>query len=61
MEKAIELRSQCKHFRILSIGRANAGKTTLLKKVCNSIENPEIFGLSGKKVNLAIDELNRNS
>ena len=24
----------CPHFRILVIGRANAGKTTILEKVC---------------------------
>jgi len=28
------------HFRILVIGRANAGKTTLLKRVCNTKEDP---------------------
>ena len=50
MDKAIDLRSKCGHFRILVIGRANAGKTTLLKKVCNSIEDPEIFDPSGEKV-----------
>jgi GTPase SAR1 family protein len=50
MDRAIELRSKCKHFRTLIIGRANAGKTTLLKKVCNSIEDPEIFSPSGEKV-----------
>src|SRR5882762_312159 len=50
MDKAIEYRSKCKHFRTLIIGRANAGKTTLLKKVCNSIEDPEIFSPSGEKV-----------
>ncbi|KAJ7212660.1 GTP-binding protein [Mycena pura] len=50
MDKAIELRSKCKHFRVLVIGRANAGKTTLLKKVCNSIEDPEVFSSEGKKV-----------
>ena len=50
MDKAIDLRSKCGHFRILVIGRANAGKTTLLKKVCNSVEDPEIFDPSGKKV-----------
>ena len=43
MDKVIDLRSRCRHFRILVIGRANAGKTTLLKKVCNSIEDPEIL------------------
>ena len=50
MEKAIEIRSQCKHFRILIIGRSNAGKTTILKKVCNSIKEPMIFSQSGEKV-----------
>ena len=50
MDKAIDLRSMCGHFRILVIGRANAGKTTLLKKVCNSVEDPEIFDPSGEKV-----------
>ena len=31
-----KLREQyrCSHFRILIIGRANAGKTTILEKVC---------------------------
>ena len=50
MTKAIDLRSKCSHFRILVIGRANSGKTTLLKKVCNSVEDPEIFGPYGEKV-----------
>jgi len=50
MDSAIEYRSKCKHFRTLIIGRANAGKTTLLKKVCNSIEDPEIFSPSGEKL-----------
>ena len=50
MDKVIDLRSKCGHFRILVIGRANSGKTTLLKKVCNSVEDPEIFDPSGKKV-----------
>ncbi|KAJ7729136.1 hypothetical protein B0H16DRAFT_1470120 [Mycena metata] len=31
---AIDVRSKCQHFRILVIGRVNAGKMTLLKKVC---------------------------
>jgi GTPase SAR1 family protein len=50
MDKTIKLRSKCRHFRILVIGRANAGKTTILKKVCNSIDNPQIFSPKGKKV-----------
>ena len=37
-------------FRILVIGRANAGKTTILKNICNSTENPEIYDDQGNKV-----------
>ena len=37
-------------FRVLIIGRANAGKTTVLQQVCNSTEDPEIYNDKGKKV-----------
>ena len=37
---AAKLRAKYTHFRILVIGRANAGKTTLLKRVCNTKEDP---------------------
>lgn len=30
----LKTRYECPHFRILVIGRANAGKTTILEKVC---------------------------
>ncbi|THU79564.1 hypothetical protein K435DRAFT_823875 [Dendrothele bispora CBS 962.96] len=40
---ASKLRQKYKHFRILVIGRANAGKTTLLKRVCNTTEEPCIY------------------
>ncbi|KAJ7193867.1 GTP-binding protein, partial [Mycena pura] len=53
LNSAIDVRSKCKHFRILVIGRANAGKTTLLKKVCRSVEDPEIWSPSGEKVRRA--------
>ena len=39
-EEAAKLRVKYTHFRILVIGRANAGKTTLLKRVCNTKEDP---------------------
>ena len=38
-----ELRAKYTHFRILVIGRANAGKTTLLQRVCNTTEDPCIY------------------
>ena len=37
-------------FRILVIGRSNAGKTTLLQRVCNTTELPEIFNAHGERV-----------
>ena len=37
-------------FRILVIGRANAGKTTLLQRVCNTTEHPEVFDGQGNRV-----------
>ena len=44
----------CPHFRILVIGRANAGKTTILEKVCGVAKGtkPIIYGKDGKSVRL---------
>ena len=41
--EAAKLRAKYTHFRILVIGRANAGKTTMLKRVCNTTEEPSIY------------------
>ena len=38
-----DLRAKYTRFRILVIGRANAGKTTLLQRVCNTTEDPCIY------------------
>ncbi|KAF8325969.1 GTP-binding protein, partial [Amanita rubescens] len=38
--EAAKIRAKYTHFRILVIGRANAGKTTLLRRVCNTKEDP---------------------
>ncbi|KAG0693188.1 hypothetical protein DFH29DRAFT_816619 [Suillus ampliporus] len=43
------LRETIGRFRILILGRANAGKTTILQKVCNTTENPEIYDTKGDK------------
>ena len=40
---SFDARQKYSHFRILVIGRANAGKTTLLKRVCNTTEDPRIY------------------
>ncbi|KIK19587.1 hypothetical protein PISMIDRAFT_107293 [Pisolithus microcarpus 441] len=39
-----------KRFRVLVMGRANAGKTTILQRVCNSTDKPKIFDGRGNKV-----------
>ncbi|KAG1734274.1 uncharacterized protein EDB91DRAFT_1005264, partial [Suillus paluster] len=44
------LRKTFRRFRVLILGRANAGKTTILQKVCNTTENPEIYNVKGDKV-----------
>ncbi|KAG2336027.1 hypothetical protein BDR05DRAFT_942433, partial [Suillus weaverae] len=44
------IREMIGRFRVLIIGRANAGKTTILQKVCNTTEDPEIYDTEGKKV-----------
>ena len=38
------------HFRVLVIGRSNAGETTLLQRVCNTTELPEVFNARGEQV-----------
>ncbi|KAI5992526.1 GTP-binding protein [Pisolithus albus] len=43
-----------RRFRILVMGRANAGKTTILQRVCNTTDNPEIFNGKGEKVDAAV-------
>lgn len=55
-------RQKYSHFRILVIGRANAGKTTLLKRVCNTTKDPLIYNeekdlvrfLSGSRRGIAL-------
>ncbi|KAG2117016.1 uncharacterized protein F5147DRAFT_567294 [Suillus discolor] len=47
---ASEIRQNFDRFRILIIGRANAGKTTILQRVCKTRENPEIYDRAGQKV-----------
>ena len=48
--KMLKERFRCKHFRILVIGRANAGKTTILEKVCGVAKGtkPIIYDKQGK-------------
>ena len=45
-----DLRAKYTRFRILVIGRANAGKTTLLQRVCNTTEEPCIYNENNKNL-----------
>jgi GTPase SAR1 family protein len=45
-----DLREMIGRFRVLIIGRRNAGKTTILQKVCDTTDNPEIYDTEGRKV-----------
>ncbi|KIK34230.1 hypothetical protein CY34DRAFT_652635 [Suillus luteus UH-Slu-Lm8-n1] len=49
-----KIREKIGRFRILTIGRANAGKTTILQRVCNTRDNPEIFNSGGEKIDSAV-------
>ncbi|KAG2124682.1 hypothetical protein DEU56DRAFT_744440 [Suillus clintonianus] len=49
-----EIQKKINRFRILIIGRANAGKTTILKRVCNTNENPKIFNSAGRKIDATV-------
>ncbi|KAG1810391.1 GTP-binding protein [Suillus plorans] len=49
-----QIRERIGRFRILVIGRANAGKTTILQRVCSTRENPEIYNSAGEKVGITM-------
>ncbi|KAI6023122.1 hypothetical protein BKA83DRAFT_4273185 [Pisolithus microcarpus] len=53
-ELARKYMANIKRFRILVMGRANAGKTTILQRVCNTTDNPEITDGKGNKIESAI-------
>ena len=52
---ADQIRGECPQFRILIIGKANAGKTTILRKMCNAKPDakPIIYDAEGRKVKRA--------
>ncbi|KAJ7488023.1 hypothetical protein FB451DRAFT_1126422 [Mycena latifolia] len=55
-----EIKRKCPRFRILVIGRRNAGKTTILKRMCGSDGSDlEIINVEGEKVDPSILEPNR--
>jgi ABC-type cobalamin/Fe3+-siderophores transport system ATPase subunit len=48
-DETVMLRAKCKRFRILVVGRANAGKTTILKAICGSTENGKVRDRSSSR------------
>ncbi|KAI6011503.1 hypothetical protein EDC04DRAFT_771475 [Pisolithus marmoratus] len=56
---ANEYLKKINRFRILVMGRANAGKTTILQRVCNSTDKPEIFDGKGNKSDIVQGALAR--
>ncbi|KAI5999098.1 hypothetical protein EDD15DRAFT_2363124 [Pisolithus albus] len=52
--KAQEHVDRIRRFRILVMGRANAGKTTILQRVCNTTDQPEIFNGKGEKLDATV-------
>ncbi|KAG1902481.1 era-like GTP-binding protein [Suillus fuscotomentosus] len=51
---AEDLKQRIGRFRVLIMGRANAGKTTILQKVCNTTDQPEIYDAKGNKIDADI-------
>ncbi|KAI6140657.1 hypothetical protein BKA82DRAFT_245468 [Pisolithus tinctorius] len=47
---AKEYMKDIERFRVLVIGRGNAGKTTILQRVCNTVDKPDIFDGKGNKI-----------
>jgi len=54
VKTALEIRAECPQFHILVIGKANAGKTTILRKVCNASPDvkPKIYDAEGNEVHV---------
>ncbi|KAI6035642.1 hypothetical protein F5J12DRAFT_902407 [Pisolithus orientalis] len=42
--------NRIRRFRILIMGRANSGKTSVLQRICNTTDQPEIFDGEGRKI-----------
>ncbi|KII91619.1 hypothetical protein PLICRDRAFT_89891 [Plicaturopsis crispa FD-325 SS-3] len=49
---AAKLREECPRFRILIVGRANAGKTTICQKMCNTTELPVVRNKDGDVIHI---------
>jgi GTPase SAR1 family protein len=56
LKELAQLRSACERFRVLVIGKANAGKTTVLQRVCGAKnkEVPTVRDENGIEVGLPV-------
>lgn len=54
LNEMIRIRQKCPRFRILVMGRSNAGKTTILKRVCDTTDEPMIFSPSGEQIDSTV-------
>ncbi|KDQ53808.1 hypothetical protein JAAARDRAFT_136734 [Jaapia argillacea MUCL 33604] len=52
-DRTLQLRQKYRHFRVLVMGRANAGKTTILQKICNTTDKPKIYNTKGEEIDLS--------
>jgi tRNA U34 5-carboxymethylaminomethyl modifying GTPase MnmE/TrmE len=59
VDSALKERLKCPQFRVLVIGKANAGKTTIIEKMCNATvgEQPVVRDGSGELVRDAVTEI----
>ncbi|KAG8956980.1 hypothetical protein FRC03_010649 [Tulasnella sp. 419] len=46
----LKIRQMCPRFRILIIGKANSGKTTILQKMCGTTDTPVVIDKDGNKI-----------
>ncbi|KDQ53806.1 hypothetical protein JAAARDRAFT_136609 [Jaapia argillacea MUCL 33604] len=53
-DQTLRLRQNYRRFRVLVMGKANAGKTTILQKVCNTTDQPTILNARGQKIGLSV-------
>ncbi|KAH8813369.1 hypothetical protein DL96DRAFT_1625887 [Flagelloscypha sp. PMI_526] len=49
----LELMKKCGRFRVLVVGRANAGKTTICQRMCRTTEPPTIRNVQGNVIDVS--------
>ncbi|KAI6127407.1 hypothetical protein EDD16DRAFT_284577 [Pisolithus croceorrhizus] len=54
MDRNDAIEKEFTRFRVLIIGRANAGKTTILQRVCGTMEVPKVRDKYGRKIEVYV-------